>query len=83
MAWEGVLVGYSARSLPYRVQDPKSPKVYNIGGPDFDGGVEAGRWRTKEQQTGVETDAKEDVLRDKSVLPPPLPITSSRLWIGS
>ena len=73
VAWEGVLVGYSANSPAYRVWDPESHKVYNIGGPDFDEGVEAGWWKLKGQQTSVEADADEDVFRDMSVLPLPLP----------
>ena len=77
VAWEGVVVGYSADSREYRVWDPESHKVYNIGEPDFDEGVEAGWWKMKGEHIGVETDADEDVFHDMSVLPPSPPPPSS------
>ena len=44
VVWEGVLVGFLADNLAYRVWDPESHKVYNIGGLDFDEVVEASWW---------------------------------------
>ena len=59
VAWEGVLVGYSGDSPAYKVWDPESPKVYNIGDFYFDEGVEAGKWRAKAQQDNSELECVE------------------------
>ena len=43
--WEGVVVGYPAGSVGYRVWDPLRGKVFNVGVLDVDENVEAGWWR--------------------------------------
>ena len=52
MAWsndriasEGVLVGYSPESPDYRVWDPETRNVYNIGGPAFNEETGPGWWK--------------------------------------
>ena len=58
--WEGVIVGYPAASVGYRVWDPVRGKVYNVGVPRVDEDVQPGWWR-KEAEGNV-VDEVEDIL---------------------
>ena len=40
--WEGVIVGYLAGSVGYRVWDPPRGNIFNVGVPDIDESVEPG-----------------------------------------
>ena len=73
MAWKGALVAYSTTGMAYGVWDPESHIVYNFGDPDFDESKTPGWWRAKAQQMGVVIDVEEEIFRDLSMPPPPLP----------
>ena len=51
--WEGVVVGYPATSVGYRVWDPVRGKVFNVGVPFLDENVEPGWWKVPSGGSGV------------------------------
>ena len=58
--WEGVVVGYPANSVGYRVWDPVRGKVFNVGVPFVDEDVRPGWWR--EPIDGGVVDEVEDFI---------------------
>ena len=62
LAWEGVLVGYSVESPDYRVWDPETSNVYNIGGPAFNEEVEQGWWKKESSIKLLIPDEEEEEL---------------------
>ena len=52
--WEGVVVGYPATSVGYRVWDPARGKVFNVGVPFLDEDVVPGWWKVPNTAGAIE-----------------------------
>ena len=55
-------MGYTSNSLGYRIWDPQSRKVYDVGGADFDEDVAPGWWKKQNSQPDCHDDDDDEPL---------------------